>query len=226
VLSVNRVPSLVRVTELPESLPRFYGTLLRRVPKSLETASERVLNAMGFVVVLVVLFNQSLAERISSWDGISPWWALAPIAALVARSLLVANYENHRLEASDLASARKELERLGHRLAARERDQAFADVLTERRQLGIDILNRPMNSPQLLSAWTYSSAAWRENVLTLLREHSCTKQEIASFEWLGNVTTGGYDADPSINHEKSVHAEAVRRLERIINNYSVTPIFA
>lgn len=107
----------------------------------------------------------------------------------------------------------------------RLRDQKFADALTERRRLSIDILNRPTNTPALIAAWKESAGAWTQNVLTLMREHGCTPQQIASLESLGDVSIGAYDADPAINHLKSVHAEAIRRLERIIDAYSETPVF-
>lgn len=107
----------------------------------------------------------------------------------------------------------------------RAREQKLADVLTERRQLAIDILNRPLSSPALISAFKSATSAWTQNVLALLREHGCTPQQIASLEWLGDVPLGAYDPDPALNHLKSVHAEAIRRLERIIDAYSARPVF-
>lgn len=110
-------------------------------------------------------------------------------------------------------------------LLRRDRDQRLANALTERRQLAIDILNRPLNSPALIGAFKTATSAWTQDVLTIMREHGCTPQQIASLEWLGDVPLGAYDPDSALNHLKSVHAEAIRRLERVIDAYSARPVF-
>lgn len=81
--------------ELPSPI-RFYLGLIRVIPRALWDALGWFGNVALAVLGLLFLCNRPLAKLVSSWHGISPWWAVVPFATLIAIGLVRANYERYR----------------------------------------------------------------------------------------------------------------------------------
>jgi hypothetical protein len=73
---------------------QFYWPLLRQVPGLLWTAGDRALTIGAIIVALLTALNKELASAVSNtFDGVSPAWALLPVAALFLYGLAKANYK-------------------------------------------------------------------------------------------------------------------------------------
>lgn len=76
---------------------RFYGTLLRRTPKLLFEGWNLLVTLPSLVITALALFNRQLADALTTtWEGLPPYIALAPLGVLFAYGLLRANYEQFR----------------------------------------------------------------------------------------------------------------------------------
>ena len=120
---------------------RFYGQMLRDVPEAAWSALGWFGNLVLLVLGILFVLNRSLARLVSSWHGISPWWAVVPFGLLFLVGILRANYRRHtRLqgklndalrEASEAAGELARLDALG-----RDRDRPIpADHQTVMEQL-------------------------------------------------------------------------------------------
>jgi hypothetical protein len=71
---------------------RFYGRLLFQAPKAAWDALGHVGNLFfaGFAVLAIA--NRPLAKSVSSWEGISPLWAILPFGFFLLVGMLAANY--------------------------------------------------------------------------------------------------------------------------------------
>jgi len=85
---------------------RYWGTVLASVPGLLiDKAVSRVLAGIGLVALIVLAFNRPLGEKIMSWEGISPWWAIVPMIVLFLYGLMRAIHAKHaalEIERDDL----------------------------------------------------------------------------------------------------------------------------
>jgi hypothetical protein len=75
------------------SMARYYWRLLRLAPGLAAKAGNGALGWIGVVVIVLFLVNRELGKAVASWDGVSPWWALAPFGTLLLFGLLRANHQ-------------------------------------------------------------------------------------------------------------------------------------
>ena len=104
--------------EAPPSILAFYWKVVRALPAHFLSSADLAFNMIGIVSVVVLLFNQPLARRITEFDGFSPWFAIAPVLAL---TLFTVVRETHRQYESDVQTA---LNAKGTDAAAFERERA------------------------------------------------------------------------------------------------------
>jgi predicted membrane chloride channel (bestrophin family) len=104
---------------------RFYAALAQKVPGILWRTANRVLTIVGLVVVVLALLNREWSKSLADWEGFSPWWAVAAIAALFLWGLACANYEAFT-EARKLAERQQHTEtklRQQEQLVALQKDE-------------------------------------------------------------------------------------------------------
>ncbi len=109
-------------------------------------------------------------------------------------------------------------------LAARQKDQTFADDLQKKYDHGVkEILNHVLDSPARREMFLQRRDAWENDVLNALRSYPCTAQEVSSVELLREVPlTGPFDADPAWNREMQLINERLKRLQAVIDRYAGT----
>src|SRR5437867_3899899 len=78
----------------------FYWALIRRIPGILFQATNNWLvtaTIITFLIGVVISVNRIIGKRfMTSWQGISQWWALLPIGILLLYGIMKANYERVR----------------------------------------------------------------------------------------------------------------------------------
>ena len=104
--------------ETPKSFWRFYGSLFSWAITEAYSATNRVLTGVVVLTFMATLVNKELGRQITTqWKGLSRWWSLVPILALLGYQLLRANYAHFeaivgKFDAATLAlsATRAELE--------------------------------------------------------------------------------------------------------------------
>jgi hypothetical protein len=75
---------------------RYYWAIIRRIPALLWVAANWWKSVVVIIAFLLTLFNGPLGRRVTtSWQAISPWWALLPVGILLAYELMKSNYEQY-----------------------------------------------------------------------------------------------------------------------------------
>ena len=79
--------------EMP-AMWKFYRAVIRSAVKEFWTATDDVLTGIAILSFLAILFSRTWGTYLlTTWNGISAWWSVIPIALLVLYRLLRANYE-------------------------------------------------------------------------------------------------------------------------------------
>jgi len=112
-------------------------------------------------------------------------------------------------------------------LERKRKDQAFADVLTERYTYGV---NEIMNWSGLQKAqsftqedftiWNAREKEWTAGVRALLEEHGCSPQVIAHFWTIHEVPYNQFHHFHHVSQALSMFSERLKRLKSIINDYA------
>jgi hypothetical protein len=112
-----------------------------------------------------------------------------------------------------------------------EKDQAFADVLTERYSIG---LHGIMNWGRLSKGqefteldareWNEMERKWTDEVRELLRAHGCNPQIQAHFRDLHEVPYNQFHHFRYMSEKLSMFSLRLKRLKSIINHYANVPI--
>ena len=123
-----------------------------------------------------------------------------------------------------MADLQDRLEAAEEELGRERNNQELADYLTDRIEEGTTLLNEGIEDDTEFMAWKFGVAAWKAGVLSAMRHHKCTKQEIQRVELLVlfNILPNLH-SNPSINFEKSVHAARLMRVLEIAERYAVRP---
>ncbi len=73
---------------------RFYASLLSKVPQTLVGAAEVASAIVLLVFAVLAIVNRPIEKALAlRWEGVSPWWAILPIAIVLAYMLAKANYD-------------------------------------------------------------------------------------------------------------------------------------
>lgn len=122
----------------------------------------------------------------------------------------------------------RQLAELQRQLAHKQKNQAFADMLTERYRFGLHtILNMPLGPgpfPEDWGQWKVEERKWTQEVTDLLEVHGCSRQEISHFRELHEVELRGYHDNLVVDQAKSMFSLRLKRLKKIINTYADNPI--
>lgn len=131
----------------------------------------------------------------------------------------------------DLARRDATILALEQQLDARKRNQAFADLLTERYTYG---LNSVMNWERLTKGQSFTEAdfnewlererTWTASVRNLLELHGCSQQEIAHFWAIHDVPVRQFHHFFHVSQQLSMFSERLNRLKSIINEYAEVKI--
>src|SRR5437773_515612 len=103
----------------------YYRRLLRQTPCLVIESQDMMSNLFMFgalvVTTLLLTYNRELAQRFyEDANGISPWWAWAPLLTLLGYYLLRANYAEYDKMRRQRREARREVIALRRRVAAFE----------------------------------------------------------------------------------------------------------
>lgn len=82
----------------------FYVSLARPTLSGLWDGFNRIVTVLLLAAFVLILLNQPLGQQLVNWDGVSPWWALAPAGVLGLYGLLRANYARYANLSRELAS--------------------------------------------------------------------------------------------------------------------------
>lgn len=87
------------------------------------------LTALGIFLLVLALFNKPLANSLSDWEGVSPWWSLVPVGLLLLYGLIAATYNDLQeieQERDETKAKKREAERERDLLRG-ERDARFRE---------------------------------------------------------------------------------------------------
>ena len=82
--------------------------MLRDLPRASWDALGWFGNIVFIALAVLFLVNRPLASAVSSWHGISPWWAVVPFAVLIVIGLAAANYRRYAALYDRLDQLRKQ----------------------------------------------------------------------------------------------------------------------
>ncbi len=121
---------------------RFYWRLCRTAVRELFNASERIVTALAVVLFLVTWFNRDIAKKLATdWEGLSRWWSIAPVLALVTLRLMKANYAAYESERAGRLQAEAQLRE--SRDAAAQREDPLVSSKRKDFQEQLKELNEP-----------------------------------------------------------------------------------
>ena len=110
----------------------------------------------------------------------------------------------------------------------KSKNQVFADFVSERIEFGThELLSRIVNvaggDGVGLHDWQVSEGRWREGVVSRMKDHGCSPQEIQRIEIMISYPTIAADHDVAMNEQKSILAERLGRLREIAERYADNP---
>src|SRR5438552_2616380 len=89
---------------------KFYRAVIRSAVKEFWTATDDVLTGIAILSFLAILFSRTWGTYLlTTWNGISAWWSVIPIALLVLYRLLRANYEQFAKVESEAQQLRQQV---------------------------------------------------------------------------------------------------------------------
>jgi hypothetical protein len=86
-------------SDTPKSFWQFYSSVLVGALTEAYSAADKVIAGAAVVIFFAALFSKELARRLETgWEGLSRWWAIAPVCVLLIYRALRANYERFESE--------------------------------------------------------------------------------------------------------------------------------
>jgi hypothetical protein len=211
------------------------GALTPGNPTPLENAEFTFLKAVsGFVIVETAIYFYRfiwIAPRMMYFDALSRVKASEETAV---KSIAVAQERcdtKLRIYTANISSLQQANALLQAQLERKQKDQEFADVLTERYTNGV---NEIMNWSELRKAQSFASEdftlwnerenEWTAGVRQLLEQHGCNAQIIAHFWTIHEVPYHQFHHFHHVSDALSMFSERLKRLKAIINDYAETKI--
>lgn len=142
------------------------------------------------------------------------------------------NESNHNLQLLTAANSRiLDLEQFGADLKVQlehnQKDQAFADVLTERYKHALHkIMNWPVGPDPMnhdrdeWAKWLSLETEWTAETVRVLKNYPCSAQIVSLFEEIHEFHFGDFHIDMLVNARKSMFSERLKRLKRIIDHFA------
>ena len=81
------------------------------------------------------------------------------------------------------------------------------------------MLNKKPQTPAEFDAWLKAEDEWLKSVLTIMREHGCTKQQIRHVHTLGIIQMIPLHPEPLVSHQLSMLATRLTRIADIARQY-------
>ena len=138
-------------TGLPRSFMSFYVSLVKWTLTEAYGVIDAFLTFVAFALFLVALFNRELAHRLeTNWQGLSRWYSIVPVAALLAYRVMKANYAHFENVVNKVDSLQDELQLERERIQQPDialvwdwpEDQRKTKILTSGTEKSILIANR------------------------------------------------------------------------------------
>lgn len=169
--------------------------------------------------VFAILAN---LDTLVSWTGFGDVWGVrALISGVTTRTwwelwLLVTLgvvLESLYRVALSRDAARADLER-------NRRNQALSDLLSDKHEYGVhELLNKQPQTQTEFEAWLKAEDEWLKSVLSIMREHGCTKQQIRHVHTLGIIQMIPLHKEPLVSHQLSMLATRLTRIADIARQY-------
>jgi hypothetical protein len=139
--------------------------------------------------------------------GAGAWWGLWLLTTLFV--LLESLYR--------VASARDALQKDAEKT---RRNQALSDLLSDKHEYGVhELLNKPPTNATEFETWLKAENVWLKSVLSIMREHSCTTQQIRHVHTLGVIQMIPFHQDPQVSHQLSMLVTRLTRIADIARQY-------
>jgi len=105
-------------------------------------------------------------------------------------------------------------------LEKNRRNQALSDLLSDKHEYGVhELLNKQPQTSAELETWLKAEAEWLKSVLSIMREHRCTKQQIRYVHTLGIIQMIPLHKEPLVSHQLSMLATRLTRIADIARQY-------
>ncbi len=151
----------------------LFGKAAYRIPDIVVRASFLYYSLLTFIAATVAYFNAEWGRwLVSTWEGISAWWALAPIALLAAGILAKAISEEY-------LELERERDKLRAERTTHERRRAFKDALAVADKKGAEL---HASNPSVEDA-----ERWATETADLI-EAALGKGEVHLFAYASGVT--------------------------------------
>lgn len=105
-------------------------------------------------------------------------------------------------------------------LNRKRQNQVLSDVLSDKHEHGIhELLNKQPQTQQEFEGWLKLENEWLKSVLSIMREHGCTKQQIRYVHTLGIIQMIPLHKDPLISHRLSMLVMRLSRIADVARQY-------
>ena len=161
-------------------------------------------------------------DTLVSWLGVGELFGVrALIAGVSARAwwelwllfTLAVLLESLYRVARSRDDARKEVEKT-------RRNQALSDLLSDKHEYGVhELLNKQPTTQTEFEAWLKAEDEWLKSVLSIMRDHGCTKQQIRHVHTLGIIHMIPLHSEPLVSHQLSMLATRLTRIADIAREY-------
>ena len=109
--------------------------------------------------------------------------------------------------------ARTDLER-------NRQNQVLSDLLSDKHEHGVhELLNKQPQNQAEFEVWLKLEDEWLKSILSIMREHGCTKQQIRHVQTLGIIQMIPLHKEPLISHQLSMLATRLTRIADIARQY-------
>ena len=174
---------------------------------------------LGVSAAFAILAN---LDTLVSWTGFGDVWGVrALISRITTRTwwelwlvfTLGVVLESLYRVARSRDVARADLER-------NRRHQALSDLLSDKHEYGVhELLNKHPQTTEEFQAWLKAEDEWLKSVLSIMREHGCTKQQIRHVHTLGIIQMIPLHKEPLVSHQLSMLATRLTRIADIARQY-------
>lgn len=151
---------------------RFY---LRIVGGAVMFVVRKKWRVLGIVLLVMVpvLVNRSFSYLVGDWEGISPWWALAPVGALLGYGMLRVNHDRFEAEREALQVERHEVRRLQALFEERRETAVISASLSYLKESGELLRGRIMAAEDdaRLEEWDRQWRDWRLSVRSFVNRY-------------------------------------------------------
>jgi hypothetical protein len=170
------------------------------------------------------------AHRLAGWPEIllpnELLWPALTTGLLVAAFLVFHRDRSNNDATKRIEAMTIERNQLLEQLATRKRNQQFANHLTALVNQGVnELLNARVDAPEQFAAAKRLDELWLTTVLSAMRSHGCSPQELSSVEVLQDLSEEpNFHPVGDRNQFMRMVSLRLKRLRRIIDLYADVPV--